>query len=87
MASADMCGGNCWSGPMASADMCGRNCFVRPWVQVGLFTALRSLDLSHNSVELEIALSPCAALAESGLEEISVWGNEVAEHMAGRCAC
>jgi hypothetical protein len=40
-----------------------------------------SLDMSHNAIELEIALAPCAALAQSCLEEISVCGNEVAEVM------
>ena len=86
-------------------------------VLVGYFPSLRSLDLSRNAIELEIALSPCAALSQSGgaagggggagagvgdeyvasliggggaggggmpgggLEEISVWGNEVAEGM------
>ena len=62
-------------------------------VLVGYFPSLRSLDLSRNAIELEIALWPCAALSGGGagtvdghsgglgLEEISVWGNEVAEVM------
>ena len=72
-------------------------------VLVGLFPSLRSLDLSCNAIELEMALSPLAALASqstrvdhgrrtgvggrpplppgAGLEEVSVWGNEVAEMM------
>jgi len=50
-------------------------------VLVGLFPALMSLDMSQNAIELEIALAPCAALAQSSLEEISVCGNEVAEVM------
>jgi hypothetical protein len=32
-------------------------------VLVGYFPSLRSLDLSRNAIELEIALSPCAALS------------------------